>query len=256
MSWRLELSNSQRFSGKAVEMNCVRAVEDIKWYDFVGFCVSWAVMSFVCSTVKTRTHTQFTNKPAPCSVPPPTSSVCQVVFVFVFVFIHTIFFWLLFSTRWIYLLNMRNPKIFFHISVYFLRFLVYIFYMSYISLMVNGYISWICKSIWWLCTVSIKGMRLSCSQQEELVQCEEGWKLTTPQQNIFTSRKKTKHVLLWKRNNNGMKSTLRHINISSIFQETTSFCYFRKKELCRVWMKCKKRQEIFFFVVFLCLDVR
>lgn len=40
--------------------------------------------------------------------------------------------------------NMRNPKIFFHISVQFLRFLVYIFYdMCYISLMVNGYISWI-----------------------------------------------------------------------------------------------------------------
>lgn len=27
--------------------------------------------------------------------------------------------------------------------------------LCYISLMVNGYISWVCKSIWWLCTVSL-----------------------------------------------------------------------------------------------------
>lgn len=86
------------------------------------------------------------------------------------------------------------------------------FLICYIILMVNGYISWICKSIGW------------CADM--------GWIVTQRTRNptaasfymeIFFY---LKHVLLWLRPTNGMKSTLRHINISSIFQETTP-CYVR-----------------------------
>lgn len=78
---------------------------------FLGFFGRWAVYSAVQWWQEYNTP-QITNEPGPCGVlplPPAPSFMC--------IFIHTIFFWLLFSTRWIYLFNMRNPKIFFHISV-------------------------------------------------------------------------------------------------------------------------------------------
>lgn len=77
---------------------------------FVGVRREVSCVGFVCSTVKAEPQIpQFTKKPGSRSVLPPALSVkCISILI--------MFFWLL-STRWIYLFNMRDPKIFFHICV-------------------------------------------------------------------------------------------------------------------------------------------
>lgn len=112
---------------------------------------------------------------------------------------------------------------YFSISLYsFWGFWCTFFYdMCYITLMVNGYI-WICKGMWWLCTVSVKGEGLSYSTAGSISAVLRGLETHNPAAERFYIQRKSM-FLLWKRNTNGMKSNSRHINISSIFQETTSF---------------------------------
>lgn len=77
------------------------------------------------------------------------------------------------------------------------------------------------------------------------VQCEEDWK--PPQQNVSTSRKQTnkRSMFCCEREIPMEWNPLQDISISLLsFRKQrhcmSRFCYFRKKELCRVWMKCKK----------------
>ena len=85
------------------------------------------------------------------------------------------------------------------------------------------------------------------------VQCEEDWKLTTPQQKVFTTRRKyeacfaVKEKYQWNEIHFKTYQYLFYFSGNS-FILCADFCYFRKKELCRVWMKCKKRQDIIWFV--------
>lgn len=154
----------------------------------------------------------------------PTSSVSHLkcIFIHIFSFLDC-------STRWIYLLKTCAIQRYFSTSLY--NFLVYIFFiiiindMCYFSLTVNGFISWICKRIQRLCTVSVKGAR--------------GSRGAVRRRGLETEQRKEKKLITIccererererkEKNTNGLKMSL------LFFQEITSlsrFCYFRKREL-------------------------
>lgn len=162
MSWRFELSHCQRFYWKVAEVQSVKTVDDIKWYGFVGLCVRWTVWVCLQYSEDGNTHSVYQQAWSWQCSPPPASSCLSSVFLF------TPSSFDCYSQLAESTFSTCAIQRYFSTSLY--RFLVYIFYdMCYITLMVNGYISLICKSIWWLCTVSIKGMGLSCST-------EGGWR--------------------------------------------------------------------------------
>lgn len=123
--------------GGRIKVTSVRAVDLMK-YDFCWVLCEVSCMGFVWSTVKTATHTpQFTNKP---DLPlPPALSVISSVFLFT-PSSFDCYFQLAEST-----FSTCAIQRYFSTSLY--NFWCTFFYMCYISLMVNGLISWICKHI-------------------------------------------------------------------------------------------------------------
>ncbi len=70
-----------RFYWRVAEVLSVKTVEDLKWYDFVRLRVAWAVWVCLQYSEDGNTHTQFTNRPGPCSVLPFLPAlVCRVYF--------------------------------------------------------------------------------------------------------------------------------------------------------------------------------
>jgi len=131
------------------EVNSVGTVDDVKlfyWFVCEVGCARVCVCVCVCVSLQYNedTHTpQFTNRPGPCSVPlPPTSSVCPVYF-----YSHHLLLTVILNSLNLPFQHAQSKDIFPHLCIV-SEVLVYIFYdMRYIILMVNGYISWICKSI-------------------------------------------------------------------------------------------------------------
>lgn len=120
------------------------------------------------------------------------------------------------------------------------------------SLMVNGYISWLCKIIQWLCTVSIKGMCLSCSAGGG------SYKLSLTEQKDFTSRKKKACFALKE------KYKWNEIHLKTLI----SVLCFRKQLHCadlvtlgkgifvKFEWRAKRGKRSFGLLDFLCLEVR
>lgn len=108
-------------------------------------CVRARMCVFVsrCSTMKTHTP-QFTNRPGPHSVLPPLAPALSVQCIF---YSHHLLLTVILNSLNLPFQHAQSKDIFPHLCIV-SEVLVYIFYdMRYIILMVNGYISWIYRSI-------------------------------------------------------------------------------------------------------------
>lgn len=162
--WVEGLSFHTKFYCKVAEVNSVRTVDDVKlfyWFACEVGCVRVCVCVCVCVSLQynedthSSVHQQAWSLQCSPLLPPPTSSVCPVYF-----YSHHLLLTVILNSLNLPFQHAQSKDIFPHLCIV-SEVLVYIFYdMRYIILMVNGYISWICKSIWWLCTVHIKAMGL------------------------------------------------------------------------------------------------